>query len=389
MDKETTQDITHSGQRESPGTPLDQKPQQALLNRLRVILAGPFGVWAAVIGVLLAIVGAFCHILDLSPKACGTFEAGALVLSGLLFLLQRYLPRLVAVFAKVPKQVLWVCLIGMSAATLLVLHYRPYDPWLAWRHELFAQIYQCKGSEECVAQSISQVRHPPGESNWPGAMSDMAADLRAGTVLMQNDVVRNKLWAWYGVDEKFVGSGFSQPSLTTDYSVMRVAEVLVPNYEDDHDGVLIWKLQPIATSLEKTIADVIYNETPAPPKIGQRRQEVSAYRTEIQRRLAAHDALLPPVVRFAQLTDREYSGCLGRTDRLRVFASQLEPVINMKLEDAARYSGYVVKPDNKNEKNLFVMVFVPVAAEDVVPGTWAVILSQTKNWSGASKTCTP
>jgi hypothetical protein len=89
---------------------------------------------------------------------------------------------------------------------------------------------------------------------------------------------------------------------------------------------------------------------------------------------------VPTVIRFGQLTENEYSGGIGRKEAKRVFASHLGAVWKMTIQDATRYSGYSVTPSTSNEKKLFVWIFIPSDAVEVVPATWSEIIPQLNGW---------
>jgi hypothetical protein len=252
------------------------------------------------------------------------------------------------------------------------------DPWREWRREILTAISKCHGplQEICIAAALRTYHHPPGDGTGIRPLSDLAADLRAGSILIENDSLRTTLHTWYGIDDRFLGTGFSQPAGSEEYWTARVPEFLVPNYPDNQTGLWCWKLRPGA-SLGRTVGDLLHEMQPEYSKAPNASKTFAADLAEIDRRIATHQEHLPPVVRFAYLTESEYSGCLGRKERRRVFVSDLGSVLQMTVEQAGRYSGYTFsEASDGKDKRVFMMVFLPAHETELAPSTWPSILDR-------------
>ena len=82
------------------------------------------------------------------------------------------------------------------------------------------------------------------------------------------------------------------------------------------------------------------------------------------------------VIRFAWVSMEKYSRRLGRSERKRVFASDLTEVWNLKVKDAADRSGYSFSSGD----TFFVWIFVSTHPDEFVPATWGQVLDHLPHW---------
>ena len=146
--------------------------------------------------------------------------------------------------------------LGATIALIVVL-LRPKDAWEAWGRDLSHVVRDCqeRGAElssenkdpvgQCIATGLSGAPPPPlAEPGVPDTFAQLAREVRAGLIVFQNPELRKRLKDWYGVDDRFVGVGTSQPLFTDDYAAERVPEFLTPNYNLQDDRVWWWQLDP-------------------------------------------------------------------------------------------------------------------------------------------------
>lgn len=342
--------------------------------------------WGAVTTIPSAVLAVVCQALGVRAITTLILTLSVFVLFGLLLLrpnVRAYATRLKQQLRLAP----WVLVMGLAAACVYLLYPAPEDLWRVWERDVLGAAARCgsgdnKQIDDCVAKALTSRRRPHAIGS--GAFAALAADLRAGTILLSDPYVKGKLSTWLGIGENFLGTGFSLPLNEQDPSEARIPEVLVPNFKDSDTGVWTWILDPAATNLAKTVSQIIYDFDPEQLKHpGQTKANLEAFRSEIKQRITERDARLPPVVRFAQ--PKKYSGCLGLPERVRVFASHLEPVITLRLKDAGDLSGYALGPDRPQK--LYVMVFVPSHPDQVVPATWPRILEKLPQWVGKERPC--
>jgi len=350
--------------------------------------------WGAVLAVPATIVPVICPALGLTAGETALVTVAMIAMLGLALVPARVrhlgaVARFRDLLAQAPKSVLWIGVMILALVCAYLWFYKGEDRWQAWQAEIFAAPDKCAKAGEstdiCIAKILTTRPHPPVDHAGAFFLAQLSGDVRAGSILMQHPVLSSRLRAWLGIDTKFLGTGFSVPLDSHDYGQTRVPEALVPNFRDTHEAVWTWVLEPIAPNLKRTVVSVLDGEEPQQVKTGR---DFSRYREEIKRRVAEHNIKLPPVVRFAQLTREQYAGCLGLTERWRVFASHLEEVMNLSLEDAGNHSGYSLgTTPGAGEKKLYMMIFVPSHYDEVVAATWRQILTRLEGWSREAKRC--
>jgi len=177
----------------------------------------------------------------------------------------------------------------------------------------------------------------------------------------------------YGINDRFVGAGQALPSRRAFIS-QRTPEFLVFNYNDDHVGVLAWRLTVDSPLLKKPLRDLI-NSTPF-----NRQTSVDDTRNRILQNLANSDR--PSLIRFAMVPDVEegkqqlYSGCFALPVRHRAFFSSLDHMMHntATVEEAADLSGYEFNQQESNQ-HMYIFVFAPAHVTEVIVPTWRNLLT--------------
>lgn len=230
----------------------------------------------------------------------------------------------------------------------------------------------CDHNPKCIASVVSSLNDEVPESST--SFSEQVFRGQAlGKITKSSPEGIGLLKRQYGVDERFfLGVGQSLPSGTSSFSDARIPEYLVPNYRDTHEGVIVWRLHPKLVQENKGLSEIIMS-TPSLKPAGA--DELQTRRGEIRKHLGIGDPA-PAVVRFAQIPDSLYSGCLGLPQRQYVFASHLGMLManNLTVEEAARLSGYSLQK-NKADQDLYVFVFIPSHQEEIVQPTWRRVTS--------------
>jgi hypothetical protein len=186
-----------------------------------------------------------------------------------------------------------------------------------------------------------------------------------------------------GIDERFLGTGFAQPLGTEKYEEARIPEYLCPNNSESADNVITWELSPTDGYLKWTLEEIIKGERIRIDKGKQVTEKTQPKNSKDKRdRLLSNieqsldlTAKEPVVVRFQQLACS--SGYVGREQAARVFFSHLGAIWKMKLEDAARLSGYTL--DGSADKKFYIWVFLPRHVDEVVPATWKNIVKHVND----------
>jgi hypothetical protein len=217
------------------------------------------------------------------------------------------------------------------------------------------------------------------EPGIPDTFAQLARDVHTGLVVFQNQELTKRLKGWYGIDERFVGIGTSQPQSTTDSAAERVPEFLTPNYKLEHDSVWVWQLDP---SKPEDVSLPISKVLQSKPKYNS---NLLFAHSDMEVHQRAHTAPYP-VIRFALLQESLQPTCLGPPQRRRVFASALDAMIDKTVGEAENYSGYSLSPFPKKEV-LYIMVFVPATPDQAVRATWTSILEHTAKWTRDRDVC--
>lgn len=254
------------------------------------------------------------------------------------------------------------------------------DPMLSWERRIMPILDKCN-SDSCIADTLSSDQSPV-----PG---DLSNDLIEGRILLKNQKVAKMLKVNFGISSAFYGTGFSQPNGATNYWAARVPEYLTPNYAETINRVWTWELQPEQDYLNKKLSEIFRDVTPlAKRTIPKGAPNFLRYLNDNFTNELRLDDSKPVVVRFAQMPDHAYSGCMGRQEARRVFASHLGEILGMDMTvaEAVSYSGNLVEPA-RSEQATFIWVFIPSAEAEVVPANWSSIIPSLKSWLDEPKTC--
>jgi hypothetical protein len=237
----------------------------------------------------------------------------------------------------------------------------------------------CFGDKDCIVNALvalpDRIAH---KSNTPPEA--LFIDQALGEIVRASGTADQLLKHSYGVwDNRFLGTGESLPSASSNFTSQRIPEYLVPNYMDSHDGVLAWKLKPSSIEVNRNLGDLL-NSKPM-------RDDSSVEQTRFRIKNNLNNKDTPSLVRFAMVPDlrREsqnsnYSGCLGLPERRKVFFSDLDYMIKntSRVIDAAELAGYHFEV-NANNQNLYVFMFVPSNSEELVEPTWTNLLIHLKD----------
>jgi hypothetical protein len=241
--------------------------------------------------------------------------------------------------------------------------------------------WTCWGQESCVARAITRLALA---LNRPSDLlyDKFSTDVELGSILRSSSESMDILHRSYGIDDKFLGTGLAVPVGKEEYPSARLPEYLIPNYPTTRSNILVWKLDPPIKYEKLSLSEVLKSVEPSE---GQ-----AATRKMMQEHLGLAESE-PAVVRFAQLSDTEYKGCLARKERREVFASHLGFIINQKLSlgDAADLSGYVLSKPTKgeSEKKFYIFVFVPSSRDELHIPTWRYVASHVENGIGNPSDC--
>jgi hypothetical protein len=231
----------------------------------------------------------------------------------------------------------------------------------------------CRHDELCKAAAISSLpQELTPKDSLPGDL--LFSDQVLGEILRSSPESMKLLRKYYGVKEAgFLGTGLSKPLDQQTFVAARIPEYLVPNYSDAHEGVLVWKLEPILKYANENLYDTLNSTTPINVTEWHKRQL-----QEILNKRLSWNAKAPAVVRFALIPREKYSGCLGRIEAHEVFASHLGLIksYGLTVEEATRMSGYPLSMGANDE--LYVFVFVPTHDEELNVPTWTHMVSNLR-----------
>jgi hypothetical protein len=239
--------------------------------------------------------------------------------------------------------------------------------WANWRKQIHDRLSATPLTEEALGEAL-RIK-PPGVPKSPAAA--LRHDQATGDVLLSYGPVKGLLGKRFGIDEKFLGTGLSNPVNVSDYGPASVHEYLIPNARETDPKVLTRKLNPFSLELEtKKVKDLI-EEATEQDETKQKLKQVIVAHAEANDRGTV-------MIRFARLdiNSPRYKGTLGRPECVRVFASDLTEVWNLKVKDAADRSGYTFSGGD----TFFVWVFVPGHPDEAVPATWGHVLDNLPKW---------
>jgi hypothetical protein len=199
-------------------------------------------------------------------------------------------------------------------------------------------------------------------------------DQAIADAFMSYSAVRAILQLRFGISEDgFLGTGLSKPVKTKDYVAAAVHEYLIQNYPDYHPAVWMRILDPNKNpkDMTMTVQELLENDPNPDP---QKKSLVEG----IAQRVREKDMGSPAVIRFAilDLSKYSYSHKLGRKEASRVFMSNLAEVWNSRVRDAANLSGHTFTKGD----SLYVWVFLPATADEVVPATWGELFKNLPAW---------
>jgi len=322
--------------------------------------------------VLAEIISRFFHSPEWiqAGSALITFGVCALIVyKGYLRAATRYLGALLTLFLAI-------------VLVVVLIRHKTSDPVAVWGERIIPIVDQCKDSDICIADAFS--------SEHLAVPSDLTSDLRAAGILMQNQHVKDMVYRDFGITDSFYGTGLSQPNFDkNNYGAARIPEFLSPNYADTITSVWTWKLQPKEDNLNKKLSEILKTLPPLVARsLPSGTHNFLQYINEnFKQHLSLNDSV-PIVIRFAQIPANRYSGCMGRPEARRVFASHLGELLGMDMtvEEAASFSGYLFTP-GEAEQTIFIWVFIPSTQSEVVPATWGAVMPRFRTWISDPKTC--
>jgi len=353
-----------------------------------------------IVGGYIAIVYMICDLRGMSPRVSAHYALVALfvlaVVAACALYRERTVLRVIEYLNRVPLLVVWS--IALSITMVLIWHiWRPADAWARWNRDLTNALTDCNsrrveaGSTDrdpvgtCIAQALALV-HPSRDAGLPETMGELANDLHIGSIVFAHPELRKRLGEWYGIDERFVGSGISQPLNTSDHAAARIPEFLTPNYNTADERIWVWKIDPSDQQAMSSLLVKFVQRQPDNRKDAFVQCEANEAAAQCDAKVRARAANPSPVVRFALIPEAEHSTCLGLRQRHRVFTSSMRALLYRNIRDAAEYSGYSFNPF-KEHKVLYLMLFVPSHDDEVVPATWTKILANSGKWVLAPDAC--
>lgn len=302
----------------------------------------------------------------------------------------------------------WLIVVGLVAVLFLVLVWSPKrnadlaEKWLKWQKSVETSAARCKDKkspevEACITQVLDPVLGDRPGKSADTALTRLTSGVMAGQVLLANPTVRAVLKDRLSVDERFIGTGTSEPVNNTNSAEAKVPEFLVPNVNiSDNKQVWMWRLNPEdlldgQPLLDLPLRDVLLRKSQE--LHGGQDDFKTAWDKWVEKgHLFSNDS--PVLVRFASLdpdnSPKDFppppSGCLGKPRATRVFMNTLAPLLDEPLRLAARNSGYSEVVQKNPKVQLFVWVWVP--DEEITQATWENVLNKMTTWIGA-RACEP
>jgi hypothetical protein len=274
--------------------------------------------------------------------------------------------------------------------------------WLDWQRRLDSSAGQCgklnqckndlscrnnsqkvqkvvKDVSACLAQNLNQVVGSRPRPNNATDLTGKASDLLAGQLLLADENTRDILYERLSLGPKFTGTGTAEPNSLNSNTRGRVSEFFVPNLPDTSPRVWVWKLDR-GTKLDggvigqKTLKDVLL-------KIAPVNHADFATQWDTLQQQTNGDESRRIMVRFAELAESKYSGCLGRPTATRVFTIPLEDVADKTVQTAEDLSGLLI-PHNSDDPRLklFIWVYAPMDSQQEIPATWGNVLDNFLGW---------
>jgi hypothetical protein len=224
------------------------------------------------------------------------------------------------------------------------------EAWAEWCKRAREEFANPHNTELSLARIV---RARPIVARTPPAAA-LRHDQAIAQVLLAYPRVRKALEQHLGIYDTFLGTGLSNPVNDADYGSASLHEFLIANLPDSDSRVLTIRLKPVAPNLQKTVKTLIEENV-----------DLDFTRQELKKVIVAHgesgnaDAAM---IRFAILNGDKYKGTIGRPTAVRVFASSLAEVWNLKVKDAADRSGYRFSGGD----TFFAWVFVPSHRDEAV-----------------------
>lgn len=266
--------------------------------------------------------------------------------------------------------------------------------WLDWQKTFERKASTCKKEkqvEDCLARDLSStLSSRPKPISSPSAITQLASDVMAGQILLANETTRSVLSKRLGIDERFIGTGYSEPVGSVNPEEARVSAYLVPNLRESDMNIWVWRVRLSdkmkdgtalsETTVRKVLQEKDHNERRDHVKLMDNWTLIESHRAQGDPR--------PALIRFAQLDlDRlKPSGCLGRADATRVAMNGLGDVLEAQLGTAFKNSGHTMnaRPDEPNVW-LFIWVYMPIQEGIATRATWNNVLNNFTRWIVADK----
>lgn len=267
------------------------------------------------------------------------------------------------------------------------------DQWVAWQQSVRAVASVCDGKKSPSLEACLAAQLPPVLARRPqheGALGQLADAEFAGESLLVNSTIRPVLLDRLSIDDRFIGTGESEPVGATWAAAARVPEFLVANLSDSAPWVWAWELnlgefKKNQAMLDRKLIDVLLTTPPQPHADGK---TFADYWSWIERD-HLNNYQVPALVRFVPLDPNNIhgekgrppapSGCLGKPRATRVFMNSLADVKDETLRQAAEDSGYTEAPEDPNTR-LYVWVYVPQQKGQAVRATWSNVLQNLTAW---------
>lgn len=319
------------------------------------------------------VIGIVGPLLNLSGRVTAEIAIAVLLVTAIGFFATSLNQRIHVAIPAVLTVVLATCLIHL----LFTPKQTPEDPWQTWQSQVEKKVADCQHDtsipEICTAQAISQ--------EYPKPTSDLSRDLlhndlRAGTILMTINPVKNLLYKRIGVKDHFLGNGFAQPNDKGKPDAL-VPEYLAANLNETNADVWTWALAPIPEQLDKKVSEIIGSQKDTIEIQGRDAATFNNFTETVKKHL---DYDVPAVVRFARFPPEQYSHKMGLPDAKRVFVLHLGSVYSLSLGEAARLSGYSLESRKTDHDKLWVWVYLPSDRRDLVRPTWREIIFNLKGW---------
>lgn len=302
----------------------------------------------------------------------------------------RFFPRITETHA-LRLVIPWLLVVGLGLVLLLVLVVQPRrtesisQQWLEWQRTLEKSVAGCNGMDgqaldNCLSNALADILPNRPKPTAHTAQTELARSVMAGQVLLANETIRKELLDRLSVDNRFIGTGNSEPVDDTSPLSAKIPEFLVPNLPETHEWVWVWKIglsdmwpDKIAV-IDHPLQDVLEKVPSQPPD----------FKSALDWIKKDHYGVDPnsALVRFAILEPngpKFPSGCLGKPTAKRVFMNSLSPLMEHKLSDAAVNSGYTKEQSNLKAR-LYIWVYVPTQDVQPVRATWENVLNDMPTW---------